>query len=84
MGRKVKTTVYIDEELWQKVKEAAASMGLSVSEYLEKVLTENLIEADLFEVVEGELPPGPIDLGEEVSHLIRQLRDERADRLSRQ
>ncbi|MEL9991422.1 MAG: DNA-binding protein [Thermoproteus sp.] len=87
MGRKVKTSIYIDEELWRILKESAASMGIETSELLERLIVEGLDVGLLRALEEVEniqevpLDIEPLDLGVDVSPIIRELRDGRANRL---
>lgn len=85
-----KTSVYIDESLWNEFKKKAVSMGKEVSKYLEEVIEEELLknlEKELNQQVEGEnyeLDFEPIEVGEIMSDLVREMRDERGDSLSGQ
>ncbi len=85
-----KTSVYIDESLWNEFKKKAVSMGKEVSKYLEEVIEEELLknlEKELNQQVEGEnyeLDFEPIEVGEIMSDLVREMRDERRNSLSGQ
>jgi len=41
---KVKTSIYTDKELWERYKSSAAKRGLEVSQALEEVCAEELVE----------------------------------------
>ncbi len=86
-----KTSVYIDEELWKKVKKIASELDLEVSFLLEEMIREEIgenAEAALRDMVDtfiSELDFEPVKLREGlVSELVREMRDERSDRISRQ
>ena len=84
---KIKTSIYIDEDLWREFKKYAAERGLDVSELLEELIKEELmIELDslLSELPEEENPEldfEPIKPKEPISGLVREMRDERENRL---
>ena len=78
MGR-VKTSVYIDEELWREFKELARAEGREVSRLLEEAIM-NYIVSELLDVDESKLPIWfePIEVGgEDTSKILREMRDER-------
>lgn len=91
MSGKVKTSVSIDGKLWRRLKEKAAEEGVDVSDYLERLIRKDLPEESLGDLM-GEDLVGyyesidfePLDLGTDSAKIIREMRDERADKLSRQ
>jgi len=88
---KVKTSIYVDKDLWERFKLNVARRGLDVSGVLEGLIREELIE-DVFDEsfrelledrsYEVDFEPVKPRVGL-VSALVRELRDERADSLSR-
>ncbi len=86
---RVKTSIYVDRELWDRFKIYAKNRGIEVSRLLEEVIREGMLQDELLsaldELVGGELveldfePVRP--KGGLVSGLVRELRDERADSL---
>ncbi len=74
----------------RKFKKKALSKGKEVSRYLEEVIEEELLknlEKELNQQVEGEnyeLDFEPIEVGEIMSDLVREMRDERRNSLSGQ
>ncbi len=90
MEMRRKTSIYIDESLWEEFKKKAVSKGKEVSKYLEEVMEEELLknlEKELNRQVEGEnqeLDFEPIEVSEIVSSLVRKMRDERRNSLSGQ
>jgi len=89
---KAKTSIYVDRELWEKFKRYAKSKGVEVSKLLEELMREAMIEEelvnglmDLISDERNELDFDPISpKGGSVSVLVRELRDERENSLSRQ
>ncbi|MGC8607951.1 MAG: ribbon-helix-helix protein, CopG family [Vulcanisaeta sp.] len=82
---KIKTSIYIDEELWREFKKHAAEQGLDASELLEELIKEELmIELNTLipEETNPELDFEPIKPREPVSGLVREMRDERESDLS--
>ena len=87
---KVKTSIYIDKDLWNNFKKYASKNGVEVSKMLEELIKDSLIEIELnkafaeisesYEIDFEPLKPkeGPI------SDLIRVMRNERANSISRQ
>ena len=90
MVSRVKTSIYIDRELWEKFKRYVRSRGLEVSRFLEELIREGMLEDDLSDALSelireesAELDFEPVKpRGGLVSGLVRELRDERADSLS--
>ncbi len=87
MGRKVKTSIYIDEDVWLSLREKAVRLGVDVSDLLEVIVRENL-EIGLLELLDvavkdynAPIELEPIDLGTESSSIVRELRDGRANKL---
>ncbi|GAB6134938.1 ribbon-helix-helix protein, CopG family [Thermococcus prieurii] len=81
---KVKTSVYVDEELWREFKELALREGSEVSRLLEEALMNYLINEVLKDVDDSEVPLWfePLDAGGEGSEkLLREMRDDREERL---
>ena len=87
---KIKTSIYVDKELWERFKLRAARRGLEVSQALEELIREELFE-EMFNVVLkgiGEAESYEIDFepvkprAGPVSVFVRALRDERVDSLS--
>jgi hypothetical protein len=50
---KVKTSIYADKELWEKYKLSLAREGLEVSQALEELIREELVEDLLDEALKG-------------------------------
>lgn len=90
MARK-KSSVYVDDELWRKLKKRAMEKGIGLSTLLEEVIREEFMDSvdkaieDLVgsKVYELEFEPVKPRKGL-VSELVRAMRDERADSISRQ
>ncbi len=88
---KVKTSIYVDEELWDKFKKYALREGKKVSSLLEEIMRDEMVKEVLDSVLlelagsEGyEIDFEPVKPKEGlVSELIREMRDERADHISR-
>ncbi len=87
---KVKTSIYADKELWEKYKASLARRGLEVSQALEDLIREELVEDLLDQALKGisEAKTSMIDFepvkpkGGLVSIFVRAMRDERAGGLS--
>ncbi len=81
---KVKTSVYIDEELWREFKELARREKSEVSKLLEEALMNYLINEVLKDIDDSEVPlwfePLKVE-GESSEKLVREMRDEREERL---
>jgi len=87
---KVKTSVYVDRDLWNSFKEYASKNGLEVSKMLEELIQDTIIEMELDKAFtkigdSHEIDFDPIEpKGEPISSLVRVVRDERANSLLRQ
>ena len=85
----MKTSVYVDRDLWSSFKEYASKSGFEVSRMLEELIKDALIEKELDKAVAEirdsyEIDFDPVEArGEPVSHLVRVMRDERANSLFR-
>ncbi|MEM0053479.1 MAG: hypothetical protein QXL89_04780 [Nitrososphaeria archaeon] len=87
---RVKTSIYIDKELWEKFKVQASKNGVELTELLEELIQDSLIDSFLNKVVEEvggiedyEIKFEPVEpKGGSVSELIRVIRDERRNSLS--
>ena len=81
---KVKTSVYLDEELWKEFKELAQREKSEVSKLLEEALMNYLINEVLRDVDDSEVPlwfePLKVE-GESSENLVREMRDDREKRL---
>lgn len=84
---KIKTSIYVDRELWAKFKEHALRIGKDVSSLLEDIMKDEAIEQTLSKAllelagseIYCEIDFKPIKPKEGlVSELIRVMRDERA------
>ena len=84
---KVKTSVYVDKDLWSSFKEYASKCGVEVSEMLEELIRDALIEVGLDKALAEmgesyEVDFDPIEHREKtVSELVRVMRDERENSL---
>ncbi|MEM3607889.1 MAG: CopG family transcriptional regulator [Candidatus Bathyarchaeia archaeon] len=82
---KVKTSIYVDRELWGKYKSSAAKRGLKLNRALEDLIREELVEELLNEALKGideaksyEIDFEPVKpIGGLVSVFVRTMRDER-------
>ncbi|MEM4985297.1 MAG: hypothetical protein QW289_05300 [Sulfolobales archaeon] len=87
---KVKTSIYVDEDLWKEFKKIASLRDQELSEALEGLLREELmvdLEAVIREFVnelDTELNFKPVKAKAPVSELVREMRNERESRLLRQ
>ncbi len=89
---KVKTSIYVDREVWEKFKRYASRKGVEVSNLLEDVIRDEMVEEELDEVLlelagseTYEIDFEPVKPSEGlVSELVRVMRDGRADDISRQ
>ncbi len=89
---RVKTSIYIDRDLWRRFKEYALRKGVEVSRLLEEIIADEMIDdyldKILLEMAGGdnyEIDFEPIEPkhGYRVSDLVRFMRDERANSISR-
>jgi len=89
---KVKTSIYVDRELWERFKKYALRKGVEVSKLLEDMVRDEMIEEILDEALlsmvgseDYEIDFKPIKPREGlVSELIRVAREERASDIPRQ
>ncbi|RLF03649.1 MAG: CopG family transcriptional regulator [Thermoprotei archaeon] len=89
---KVKTSIYVDKELWKRFRKYAMSRGVEVSKLLEDAIRDELLEDALVDALmelagseSYEIDFEPVEPREGlVSELVRVMRDERADRIPRQ
>ncbi len=87
---KVKTSIYVDKELWEKFKLQASKNGVELTQLLEEMIQDNLIDNFLNKIVEEagdiedyEIKFEPIEPEEgSISGLVRVMRDERGNHLS--
>jgi len=83
---KVKTSIYADKELWEKYKSSLARRGLEISQALEDLIKDELVEELLDEAVKDientedyEIDFEPVKPKKGlVSTLVRTMRDERS------
>jgi len=82
---KVKTSIYIDRDLWSSFKEYASKSGVEVGKMLEELIKDSLIEAELDKTLAKIEERYEIDFNpvEPISTLVRIMRDERVDRVFR-
>jgi len=86
---KVKTSIYIDRDLWSSFKEYASKSGVEVGKILEELIKDSLIEAELDKTLAKieeryEIDFNPVEpIGGPISTLVRTMKDERADRVFR-
>jgi hypothetical protein len=87
---KIKTSIYIDKDLWEKLKSVALKNGLEVSQMLEEIIKNEIIEDFLeqilertenFESYEIDFEPLEPEKGF-VSEFIRVMRNERSNNIS--
>ncbi|WP_456321288.1 ribbon-helix-helix protein, CopG family [Palaeococcus sp. (in: euryarchaeotes)] len=84
---KVKTSVYIDEELWKEFKELARRERNEVSKLLEEALMNYLIGDVLGEIDDSNIPIwfDPLKVkGEKSENILREMRYEREKSISGQ
>ncbi len=88
----MKTSIYIDRELWRRFREYVRRKGVEISEFLELVIEDAMLEesvaSELGELAgedavdEIDFEPVETEAGS-VSDLVRVMRDERARNLPR-
>ncbi|MEM2374576.1 MAG: CopG family transcriptional regulator [Thermoproteota archaeon] len=84
---KIKTSIYVDNNVWEKFKSTASKSGQEASQMLEEVMRSEVVEDFLEQALEGveEYEDLEIDFepvrpeGGPVSELVRVMRDERSD-----
>lgn len=89
---KVKTSIYIDKDLWERFKKYALRKGMEVSNLLENIIEEEMTEEaldkvllELAKVEDYEIDFEPIEPKKgPVSELIRAMRNGRSSSLLRQ
>ena len=87
MARK-KTSIYVDEEVWEEFKRYAVAKGVDASSLLEEIIREELLSYfdDVLSNIAGpedyQINFEPVEPKGDVSALIREMRDERARSLS--
>ena len=88
---RVKTSVYVDKEVWEMFKKYAMRRGVEVSSLLEEIMRNEIVDMllnkALLETAGSEdyvLDFEPVEAKGVVSELVRVMRDERTNRLSRQ
>ena len=81
---KVKTSIYVDREVWERFKIYAARMGVEVSRLLEEIMVDEVadmvLDKALLEDAGQEdfvLDFEPVEARGSVSKLVRVVRDER-------
>ncbi|MCG3109021.1 hypothetical protein L3N51_01311 [Metallosphaera sp. J1] len=86
---KVKTSIYVDRELWDRFRRYALKRGKEVSQILEESINESIIDEDLFsemvDYTDYEIDFEPVKPRQGiVSDLVRVMRDGRSGNISRQ
>ncbi|MDI9643080.1 MAG: hypothetical protein QFX37_06115 [Archaeoglobales archaeon] len=81
MGR-VKTSVYVDSELWQNLKRRAYEENKDLSDLIEELIAEKIllgVEKKLESLIslDSEIDFRPIKAKSALSKLVREMRDER-------
>ncbi len=85
---KVKTSIYLDQDLWRRFKEYALKKGISVSRLIEEIIADEMIEVYLDKVLleltgsdnyEIDFEPIEPKRGYRVGNLVRSMRGERAN-----
>jgi len=82
-----KTSIYIDEGLWERFKKHAAAEGVEVSSLLEELIKDELgdyLNEALSELAGSEnyeIDFEPIEPKGPVSSIVREMRDERERRI---
>jgi hypothetical protein len=92
MMTKVKTSIYIDREAWERFKRYASRRGVDASSLLEEIIMDEDLAEALNEAVSEISPSGGYELDFEpvepregpISGLIRDMRDERTGHIPRQ
>lgn len=86
---KIKTSIYIDKELWDKFKKHASKKGVEASRLLEEIIRDEIIDDTLEHILldlassegyEIDFEPMKTRKGT-VSELIRVMRNERSNNL---
>jgi hypothetical protein len=87
---KVKTSIYVDKELWEKFKSHASKNGIEITQMLEEFIRDELVEdlldqmtADMKSPRDYEIDFEPVESVDGlVSELVRVMRDERNNSIS--
>lgn len=79
---RVKTSVYVDSELWQNLKRRAYEENKDLSDLIEELIVEKIsleVEKKLESSIslDSEIDFKPIKPKSEISKLVREMRDER-------
>ena len=88
---KIKTSIDVDKNLWEEFKKIALKRGVEPSKLLEELIREELIERSLEEFIRELSIEDDYEVDFEpirprnglVSDLVRMMRDERRNSLSR-
>ncbi|HII61545.1 hypothetical protein [Pyrococcus horikoshii] len=86
---KIKTSIYIDADLWWELKKEAAEENRDISRLLEEIISENLLldlEKNIEEMLkkfEKKIEFEPLPSRGSVSELVRRIRDEREGNILR-
>lgn len=85
---KVKTSIYIDREVWESFKKYAAKKGVEVSGLLEEIIRDEIVDFVLDKVLleaagseDYVLDFEPVEAKGTVSGLVRVMRNERENSL---
>lgn len=86
---KVKTSIYVDKDLWERFKKYALRRGVEVSSLLENIIEEEMVEETLDKVLlelagveDYVIDFEPVEAKKgSVSELVRVMRDERSSLL---
>uniref|UniRef100_A0A7C4H9M4 CopG family transcriptional regulator n=1 Tax=Staphylothermus marinus TaxID=2280 RepID=A0A7C4H9M4_STAMA len=87
---RIKTSIYVDEDLWKEFKKLVSSRDQELSEALESLIREELmvdletVVKELVNELDTDLDFKPVKAKAIVSELVREIRDERESRLLRQ
>ncbi len=82
-----RTSIYIDEELWERFKKHAAAKGVEVSSLLEELMKDELGDylyealSELIGSESYEIDFEPVEPKGPVSPVVREMRDERERRI---
>ena len=85
---KTKTSISIDQQVWAKLKNLAVERGMDISSLLQIAIEDELISNFEDSMIKfstqggTELDFDPIEPRQNVSELVRGMRDEREDRIS--
>lgn len=86
---RVKTSIYVDKELWERFRQRASEKRVEASRLIEAMLDEEMVEDSIDELISEligsesyEVDFGTIEpRGAPVSELVRAVRDERTSSL---